>query len=386
MNIRRFLHSIFFILASASMSVHGQTSTEADTSVNPACPDANILTNVFSQVCWDCFIESVSLLGVDIGNEPDGDHDGGPVCTCGGGLNIKAGVPIGMFTPTKIQESTVTPYCSPALNMKLVDTELGLGTNDTSTTDTDESASAFYNSHYFSYPLMTMMGMLTMPECTDGWQDFDLLYISEISPEHNNDMFSALLNPISLLMSSPLALAYCAADCVMTTINQQQEESFGCAGCDGSSLYPLTGNITGQTDPVAAASLMAQRTLASLHHKGMAQKTIGTDALCSPTWNYTIPRSQYKFSMIYPVPEAGGEDSDAWAISAREGSDTQATLKTAGQSGQDMDAFKGCCHPMGMSTARWCTPYGGRTRPGKDTAYLFMIWNYRDCCATSITQ
>jgi conjugal transfer pilus assembly protein TraU len=103
--------------------------------------------------------------------------------------------------------------------------------------------------------------------------------------------------------------------------------------------------------------------------------------MCEPSYFPTIPRSQYKFSMIYPVPEAGSADTLSWATSQNEG-DQSIDFKEglAGTSGLDSDAFKDCCHPMGMSTARWCTPYGGRTRPGKDNAYLYMIWNYRDCC------
>lgn len=356
-------------------------SVRAAEPINPACKNADILENVFDQVCWDCFIDGVNLMGVSTGKEPDGSASTGPVCACIDALGVpEIGYPLSFWSPQKVNEVVTTPWCSPALGgAKLQDTLIGLGYSDTSTKD-GTSASAFYQYHYFSYPLMTMLDMLVLPSCTDGYMDFDLMYLSEIDPLHNNDLLALLLNPEAIIMANPAGLAWCAVDCATTTANQQKESFYGCAGCDGF-LYPLTGNVPAQTDPVAGSSLITQRVLASLHRKGLAQKTIGDEAMCKPEYFPTIPRSQYRFSMIYPVPEAASEDAGAWATAQRDAEDPSNTVDSAaGQSGKTGDAFKECCHPMGMSTARWCTPYGGRTRPGKDTAYLYMIWGYRDCC------
>lgn len=377
---------IVFSAVLLSSIVAGSASAQ---DVNPACRDANVLTNVFDQVCWDCFLDNVSLMGVSIEGKPDGAASVGPVCACTDALGVpEIGFPLSFTSPQKLNEVVTTPWCSPSLGgIKLQDTLTGLGYNDSSTTDKTE-ATAFYQYHYFSYPLMTMLGMLLMPSCSDGYMDFDLLYLSEVDPLHNNDLLALLLNPEAIIMANPAGVAWCSIDCVTTTADAQQESFYGCAGCDGL-LYPLTGNVPAQTDPVSGSSLITQRVLAGLHRKGLARKKMGNAAMCEPEYFPTIPRSQYKFSMIYPVPEAGGEDSGAWATAARDAEnppispDTEpsnVTDSAAGSSGETGDAFKDCCHPMGMSTARWCTPYGGRTRPGKDTAYIYMIWEYRDCC------
>lgn len=143
----------------------------------------------------------------------------------------------------------------------------------------------------------------------------------------------------------------------------------------------MTGNVTREPDQVAASSLITQRVLAGLHRKGLARKTIGDEAMCEPEYYPTIPRSQYRFSMMYPVPEASSDLASSTVSYAQENSSSESEYadNLAGASGGDTDAFEQCCHPMGMSTARWCTPYGGRERPGKD-AYLYLIWNWRDCC------
>jgi conjugal transfer pilus assembly protein TraU len=175
----------------------------------------------------------------------------------------------------------------------------------------------------------------------------------------------------------------------MTTADNQLEEFYGCGGCDGN-LFPLTGNVFPQPDPVAGTSLITQRVLASLHRKGLARRTIGDEAMCKPEYFPTIPRSQYKFSMLWPVPEASSDASKEIARpfigDSSNAGDQQANdpANDAGTAGVDAEVLADCCHPMGMSTARWCTPVGGRTRPGKDTAYIYMIWNYRNCCARSI--
>lgn len=359
-------------------------------SVNPACKDANILTNVFNQVCWDCFLDGVSLMGVSTSEAPEGSWSGGPICSCTDALGVpEIGFPLGFWSPQKLNEVVTTPWCSPALGgTKLQDTMTGLGHSDSSNSDGD-GATAFFQYHYFSYPLMTMLGMFLMPQCSDGYMDFDLMYLSEVDPLHNNDLLALMLNPEAIIMANPAGAAWCAIDCATTTADAQQESFYGCAGCDGL-LYPLTGNVAANSDPVASSSLITQRVLAGLHRKGLAQKTIGSGAMCEPSYFPTIPRSQYKFSMIYPVPEAASAGALNYATAATEGESGETTFDSDGNaisSSSDMagntgstDAFKECCHPMGMSTARWCTPYGGRLRPGKDTAYLYMIWNYRDCC------
>ncbi|MAA92980.1 MAG: plasmid transfer protein [Rheinheimera sp.] len=375
-----------------TLSLLSATPAQADMSeVNPSCPNASVFSNIMNQICWDCFLDSLKLFGV--GSKPDGASDklDLPACMCTDALGVpEFGTPLGMWSPQNVNEVVTTPWCSPALGgMRLQDSFIGMGKNGASNSRTNSAPTAFYQYHYFSYPIMAMLGMMLLPDCTSGYVDFDLMYMSEIDPMHNNDLLTLLLNPEAVIFSTPAAFAWCAADCVMTTADNQKEEFYGCAGCDGH-LYPFTGNINPQPDPVAGSSLITQRTLASLHRKGLARRTIGDEAMCKPEFYPTIPRSQYKFSMMHPVPQAStspdknimtpfiGDPSNPEDVKAND------TATLAGSAGDSAEPYNDCCHPMGMSTARWCTPVGGRTRPGKDTAYLYMIWQYRNCCVKSI--
>jgi conjugal transfer pilus assembly protein TraU len=381
----------FFIFSLGLITPSSSIAQTVPADINPACSDANVFTNVIDQICWDCFLDDFTLYGV--GSPPDGASSklNLPACACSDALGVpEFGFPIGYWSPQKVNEVVTTPWCSPSLGgIKLQDSFRGMGHNKGTTIGGAEQPAAFYQYHYFAYPIMSMLGMLSLPSCSGLFVDFDLLYISEIDPMWNNDILSLLLNPESIIFSTPMAFAWCSADCILTTADNQLEEFYGCAGCDGS-LYPLTGNVFPQPDPVAGSSLITQRVLASLHRKGLAQKTIGDEAMCDTEYFPTIPRSQYKFSMMWPVPESTsgaakgivspfiGDSSNPEDVKQND------ILNNAGASGAQAELFESCCHPMGMSTSRWCTPVGGRTRPGKDNAYIYMIWNYRNCCVREI--
>jgi len=341
---------------------------------NASCEDANIFSKVFDQVCWDCFLDDLSLFG--IGNPPDGAANPGLMCMCSDDLGVpEFGYPLQFWTPQKLNEVTTIPWCSVSLGgIKLVDSIEGLGTAKNDAQDDSAMTSAFFQYHYFSYPLMMMMEMLVLPSCyADSYIDFDLLYLSEVDPLWSNDLLALLLNPEAIIFGNPLALAYCAADCIAVTTTESPIESvFPCAGCDGN-LYPFTGNVSPNNDPVASSSLITQRVLASLHRKGLAHKTIGDGAMCEPSFYPMLPKTQYKFSMLHPVPEASS------GLSVPEGVETDSSTSS---SPEDL-VYESCCHPMGMSTMRWCTPAGGRMRPGRDNNFVYMIWQYRDCCVRS---
>jgi conjugal transfer pilus assembly protein TraU len=384
---RKIAISLGMMLIAVTMQSTAQTVDD----INPACPDAKIFTQVIEQICWDCFVDSLKIWGV--GSKPDGASSqlDLPVCACMDALGVpEFGNPMGFWSPQKLNEVVTTPWCSPSLGgIRLQDSFTGAGHNRASSIGEAEIPGAFYQYHYFSYPIMAMVGMLLLPDCSSGYIDFDLLYLSELDPLWNDDLLSLLLNPEAIIFSTPATYAWCAADCIMTTADNQLEEFYGCGGCDGS-LFPMTGNVFPQADPVAGTSLITQRVLASLHRKGLARKTIGHEAMCEPEYTPTIPRSQYKFSMLYPVPEASSSAAKALAApfigDPIDEGDTKAndSANNAGTAGLEADAYADCCHPMGMSTARWCTPVGGRTRPGKDNAYIYMIWNYRNCCVRAV--
>jgi len=129
-------------------------------------------------------------------------------------------------------------------------------------------------------------------------------------------------------------------------------------------------NIHGVTDPVQNSSLLLQRQLASLHRRGLAEKTMGEEEMCGTTYSYFIPRSQYRVSMLYPVPE-----------SARSRPLFDPPKQSSGGSSSPTSFVPSddCCHRLGESVHQWSTLKGGRSRPGKEN-YVYLIWRYVDCC------
>lgn len=357
------------------------TSTDGVSASSVICEDANLFTSVFTGICWDCFLDNVSLLG--IGNPPDGAAPRSPVCACEDRAGVpQIGWPLAFWQPQRVIEVTTIPWCSGGLGgIRLQNSYEGLGHSNEAPKDGTRSTSGFYQYHYYSYPIMVMLQMFVMPSCSSEYVDFDLMYLSEVDPLWHNDLLALLLNPEAIIFSNPIAQAYCSLDCVRATADAPIESSFPCAGCDGN-LYPLTGFVYPQPDQVAATSLISQRAIASLHRKGLARKTMGPEAQCEPTWAPMTPRSQYKFSMLYPIPESSTTPVPNFEVDD-ELTGPDSIQATAGE-GESIEAYENCCHPMGMSTARWCVPVGGRKRPGKDKTFLYLIWNYRDCCVRDL--
>lgn len=193
--------------------------------------------------------------------------------------------------------------------------------------------------------------------------------------------FTFVLNPESVVFANPLALAWCMADCVAVTANVESEKNYFCAGCDGL-IYPHTGNIHGIRDPVQNSSLLVQRQLAALHRKGLAEKTMGEEEMCGSTYSYFIPRSQYRVSMLYPVPEAHNSKALFDPPKQNTASDTSTSPTSAGETPKaptSFDMTEDCCHRLGESVHKWSTLKGGRSRPGKEN-YVYLIWRYVDCC------
>ncbi|WP_076414950.1 TraU family protein [Shewanella sp. UCD-KL12] len=306
------------------------------------CKDAEIWTKILDQICWSCFTEGLSLMG--IGKKPEGASGNNPVCACNDNLGVPyVGTKLSYFAPLRLIETVRTPWCSPTLGgITLQDDYTGIGFSS--------GSSSFWQTHYFAFPLMEMLEILYIDCHQDGYIDLDLMFLSEVDPTWSNDILALLLSPEAILFATPLATPWCASDCALISADKAPESTFGCAGCDGH-LYPFTGRVAGQTDTVAQTSLVAQRMVSSLHRKGLSKKTMGEEAVCKSTYAPFTPRSQYKFSMIFPRAEADETKNDV----------------------------SGCCHPMGQSTNLWCLPVGGRMRPGMEDA-VYMLWQYKECC------
>ncbi|MGI9505773.1 MAG: TraU family protein [Geminicoccaceae bacterium] len=306
------------------------------------CPDADGLgPSLLSNVCFDC-IFPIRIAGADL-NLGDGIIPAraarAPVCTCGNCV----GFTVGMWEPARMVELVRKPSCSPTLNGADLGLENGRERGSKGSVDYDKGDTAFYHSHVFAFPILLFLDFFFDGACIEGGNnlpDFDLLYLSEIDPTWNNDELNSFLYPESLLVANPIALAACLADAAAAEIREALDPLFFCVGSWGH-LYPVAGHHLQHTSIPRNTSLLASRTLAQLHRLGLARRTMGDDTVCSALPDPFLPKTQYQWSVFYPIAESQGK------------------------------------HPTGQTTLRWGE---SRVIPGIGEDFVYLLWRWQDCC------
>lgn len=323
-------------------------SADGDSSNLGECKDAKVLSgSMFSDVPWNAMYP-IRLAGVKI--SPSGS--GAPsmasnksVCACEDDLGIPVpGFTQSLFEPARLIELVREPDCM----MTLGGAEMGItngrlrGTIGHNEQGSGEGASAaFWHYHYFAYPLLLMLELVVANRCGDGFMSMDLLYISELDPTWTDAELAFFANPESTIFANPISLAACMADAGAAAVDKPLDELFWCAGAWGG-IYPLSGYVETKSSMASKTSLLAARSVAALHRRLLARKTAGNDALCSAPIFPTIPKSQYKMNMMYPVPE------------------------------------RQSAHEIGEPALQWGE---WRNIPSQEDA-VYMLWRYNDCCTT----
>jgi conjugal transfer pilus assembly protein TraU len=312
------------------------------------CPDAGLWSmKLITDICWGC-IFPIIIAGVAIGasadNAPADRASGSPICLCDDGGPIPSiGTPIGLWEPARLIEETRLPFCAPCLGGLRIQINKSRLLGGNSEAEDDAGDVMYYNFHYYAFPLLVILELLTTADCNcDGYVDFDMLYLSELDPTWNDDELSLYTTPETVLFANPYAQMACLADATAGLAGKNMEDLYWCAGNWGS-LYPFTGNVlqstTGASRPLVT-SLQSARAIAALHRRGLAWKTMGNDALCGGYLFPTIPKEQYKMELFFPVAES----DDDFAI--------------------------------GETPFRWGE---WRNIPGYED-YVYLVWRWKDCC------
>ena len=239
-----------------------------------------------------------------------------------------------------VQIHSAYQYCSPTLAGTFLNSNMRVlgGNKQKSDGDPDKG---FYQYHYFAYPLMFMLDMLSEPECNPGgYFDFDLMYLSELDPTWNEDELALFTTPEIAIFANPLAMAACSADAASASAGYPLDSMYWCAGTWGH-LYPLTGNLDVYGSPPRDTSLLATRALATMHRRGLAYSTVGNGNLCKASFSPMLPKSQYKMSQLYPMPEANAN------------------------------------HWIGQTPFLWGE---WRNIPATGEDFLHIVWRWTDCC------
>lgn len=316
------------------------------------CEKSDLLSSkLITDVCWDCIFPIVVAqvkLGSNSNLVPNGASDK-YMCVCKdhAGMNTP-GIVTSFWEPARLVEFETESGCMSALNLKLGSSGSQnfsrVRTGTPGFKDSSNGDQAYFHYHYYAFPLFEMLNMFTGISCNaDGYNDFDLMYISELDPTWDDATLSFFVNPESALVANPLASTMCMADSTSSTLSQRPlEKLFWCAGSWGN-LYPLSGHVTFPNSMVKTTSLLTARVLAALHRRGLAFRTMGNDAMCRGVVDPMLVKSQYKFNMIYPKPETHSS------------------------------------HVMGESVVKWG---GSRTIPMLGENPIYMIFRWHDCCNT----
>lgn len=297
--------------------------------------------NPFTDVCWKCvFPISIGPVQVDMGMEDAGDSV--PLlCTCPIPTPpfIRVGIGAGFWEPARVAEVVRTPFCSPLLGGAVLGSLAAPSGTHGVRTD-DEASSAFYHVHWYIYPLLAWMNLLTDIACVTP-ESFDVLYITEVDPLWEDDELAFLINPEAVLFTNPLAQAACAGDCAAASVGFPLDALFWCAGCQGS-LYPYGGTVTPHQGGVQSSLTLVQRMAAKLHRQFLALDTSSQASMCLPLPQPILKKTQYKTQPLYPIP------------------------------------LTSTAHPFGRSSALWGA---GKEYPVQGEDWAYLIWRKKACCA-----
>lgn len=309
------------------------------------CEDSQLLSSkMMTDVCWSC-IAPIKISGIPLstsGYEPRGSASES-VCTCSVNGKPKIGVVTQMWEPTFLVEFPVMPGCLSVMNGTHISAfgRLNQGHHDMGTEDSADKS--FMHYHFYAYPLLQMVDLFVKRSCnSDGYVDLDLLYFSELDPTWNNDILAFFSAPESAAVANPVAVISCAAEAtaMLTGARGQIDSMFWCAGAWGA-VYPLSGTTTGGNGGLNTSSLLTTKVISALHRRGVMRRTMGNDTVCKAQIDPMLTKSQYKLSMIHPVPE------------------TSST------------------HAIGQHTMSWGA---GRSIPAVGEDPIYMIWRWNDCC------
>ena len=308
--------------------------------------------NPITDICWSCLLP-ISIGGLSIGNgvmpkKRDIKNPTSPLCACskfGQPIPIP-GISIGFWEPVRLVDITRTPYCMTNLGGISLGTDNKKISNYSRGYDKRGTHKSFYHIHYYIYPLIYWLELLTDFVCLEQ-STFDVAYMSEFDITWNDPKLQSLLNPEAILFGNPIAQASCALDAAAATISTPLDTLFWCAGSWGN-MYPFSGANADHIGGVQNSSLLTTRILAKMHRIGLAQVTSTSDAsingaICRKSRALKIKKSQYKLQMVNPSSSSDGIG----------------------------------CWPLGLSDMAYSSfkeyPYDGQ-----DWGYL--IWRKKNCC------
>lgn len=211
------------------------------------------IINPVTDVCWSCLFP-IRAAGVTVkaSSVAAPTTDAPAVCTCGAGVNLRAGINLSFFEPLRTAEIVREPYCFPSLGGVTINPGVRAaahGRSASESADETHRGTAFYEVHWYHTPWLFVLEMLLDSACLEE-SPWDLAYLTELDPLWDDSAAAFILAPESALFANPVAVAACAADCGAAMVGTGVTELFWCGlpgksvpvvGLDGVAPFPLGG-------------------------------------------------------------------------------------------------------------------------------------------------
>lgn len=299
--------------------------------------------NPITDICWKC-VFPITISGIPVYSK--GEDTPNPkklFCFCQKGVIPQIGLPVTFWEPIRMIDITRTKFCLVGLGGIKLGPDSVKGHGSISGNKMRRTVrTSFYQAHFYRYPVLFWLRILIDFLCLES-ESIELAYITEIDPLWNDDETAFIINPEAVLFGNPIAQAACGVDGIAATVGFPIDALFWCSGCQGS-IYPFTGHVPYHVGAVQASLLLVSRMLAKMHREGLANVTIGEEALCARSVpGPFIVKSQYKQQMLYPVPTTGEK----------------------------------CCKPLGRTSVIW---ESGKEKPYVGEDFNYLIWRKRHCC------
>ncbi|QEH06500.1 TraU family protein [Sulfurospirillum multivorans] len=218
-----------------------------------------------------------------------------------------AGFKYTLVEPIGFIESSITPMHFVGLDIKTADAKKLMRKQGTSRKGDDSTT--FRHAHFIIFPVLGYtLGLVQDFFCFERASVFNMAYISEVIPSHNNDLVALAeetVKPVSKIwFANPVAEAACGADCASSTAGYPINSLYWCDGCRGS----VTGSDTGwsrASEPLEDTESVAFRVINRMHaYSGMlktkestfAYNPVGShmkSSMCEARYFPVIVKDQY---------------------------------------------------------------------------------------------
>lgn len=277
------------------------------------------IPNPITDVCWAC-VFPMNIAGVELwmGQRRNYDPPPPPVCSCPLPPPIyqRIGFGLSFWEMSRFVEVVRHPFCSPTLGGISIMPPGLLPSGGNERSDTDGTGYAHYQVHIFTAPIMGWVGAnIGAGLCLSPGSNLDVMFMSELMFNWNDDSTSLLLNPEALLFANPASILACAADAVpASTAGFGIDPLFWCSGAQGT-VYPLNGNRPGHFGALDSAINQMHKGMFMNHRLLVEWDTSTPAAMCGAYIQPMMRKNQYKYNIMHPVgmPAMGhGFGSSTW--------------------------------------------------------------------------